>query len=189
MQRFLTVITAVFMAVVMAACASPRDAKIEEGKISNISSAEAVTLMKRQQRKEKVDMVMDSQKPVVSFVAHKGKPITIDAERFEVYMPLDTELLLAEEADAVSENVQLLREVRGIGRETVTPIAIGGMALADRNNARTAATRQAEVESEAAVKMETLRSAERQTMIERATRDPIILTLPEGGSASVLSTD
>lgn len=185
MKRILTLITAMAMAIIMSACASPRNAKIQDGKIENISSAEAVTLMKRQQRKEKVDMVMENQKPIVSLVAHKGKPITIDAEKFEVYMPLDTELLLAEEADAVSENVQLVREARGIGRETVVPIAIGGMALSDRNNARQAATRQAEIDAKSAIEMETLRSQERR----ESRTDPIILTLPVGGSASVLSTD
>lgn len=186
MKRILTLITAMAMAIIMSACAtSPRDAKIEDGKIENISSAEAVTLMKRQQRKEKVDSVMENQKPIVRFEAHAGKPITIDAKTFEVYVPIDAELLLAEEADAVSENIQMVREVRGIGRETVVPIAIGGMALADRNNARQAATRQAEIDAESAVKMETLRSQERRD----SRNNPIILTIPQGGSASVLSLD
>lgn len=190
MKRILTLITATAMAVIMSACAtSPRDAKIENGKIENITSAEAVTLMKRQQRKEKVDSVMENQKPIVRFEAHAGKPITIDAKKFEVYVPMDAELLLAEEADAVSENIQMAREVRGALRETAVPLGLGGMALADRNNARTAASRQAEAEADAAVKMETLRSAERQTMIERATRDPIVLTIPEGGSAGYLTLD
>lgn len=186
MKRTFTLIAAMFMAFFLSACVtSPRDAKIQDGKIENISSAEAVTLMKRQQRKEKVDMVMDSQKPIVSLVAHKGKPITIDAEKFEVYVPLDTELLLAEEADAVSENVQMVREVRGIARETVVPIAIGGMALSDRNNARAAASKQAEIDAKASVEMETLRSQERRD----ARQNPIILTIPQGGSAEVLRTD
>lgn len=189
MKRILTLITAMFMAVVMAACVSPPTASITDGRISNITSAEATTLMKRQQRHEKVQTVINNQKPIVKLVAQKGQPITIQAESFEVFVPLNEELLLAEEADAVSENIQMAREIRGIGRETVVPIAIGGMALSDRNNARSAATRQAEAEADAAVKMETLRSAERQTMIERATRDPIVLTIPEGGSAGYLTLD
>lgn len=190
MKRILTLITAMFMALFLSACAtSPRDAKIEDGKIENITSAEAVTLMKRQQRKEKVDMVMQKQKPIVRLIAHKGKPITIDAENFEVYVPLDIELLLAEEADAVSENIQMAREIRGGLRETAVPLTLGAMALTDRNNARASSAKQAEIEAEAAVKMETLRSAERQTMIEQATKDPIILTLPVGGSAGILGRD
>lgn len=183
MKRIITIIAA---ALALAACGtSPKTAKIENGKIENISSAEAVTLMKREQRHDKVKTVIDTQKPIVRLEAHAGKPITIDAKTFEVFVPLDTGLLLAEEADAVSEEVQMAREVRGIARETVVPLGLGGMALSDRNNARTAAVRTAEIEASAAVEMEELRSAERQA----SRTDPIILTLPEGGTASVLKQD
>lgn len=135
-------------ALVLAACASPRDAKIKDGEISGITSAEATTLAKGDQRQKKVADVQKNQKPIVKLVARGDKPITIDAASFEVYVPIDPAVLLAEQPSEVSENVQMVREVRGIARETVVPLGIAGMALSDRNAARASAERTAAIDAE-----------------------------------------
>lgn len=169
-------------ALALAACASPRNASITDGTVTGISASDAVTLVKQDVRRQKVQDVQTNQKPIVKLTANAGKPITIDAATFEVYVPIDPNVLLAETPDAVSENVQILREVRGIGRETVVPLGLAGAALADRNSARKSATAQAEIAAEASVQMETLRSAERQTLtsqaIEAAEKPPLILHAP-----------
>lgn len=182
MKRTLLIALAV---LALAGCASPKTATIENGKVTNISSAEAVTLIKQDNRRKLVKDVQDNAKPLLEIEAHAGQPITINAKSIKVHAPIDPALLLAEQPDAVSENVQVLREVRGIARETVVPLGLAGAALADRKSARDAATAQAQAAADAAVELETLRSAERQSL----SRNPIVLTIPEGGSAAVLDTD
>ena len=170
------------LAALLAACASPKTASITDGKISGISSAEAVTLVKQDNRRQLVNDVQDKQRPIVRLVAHKDRPITIDAASFEVYVPIAPELLLAEQPDAVSENVQILREVRGIGRETVMPIALGGMALADRNSARSAATAQQAAALEAQAAREAAQAAQSERLIEAVIEKPPFVVLPAGGT-------
>ena len=64
-------------ALALAACASPRNATIEDGKVTNITSAEATTLMLGEQRRSKVQDVQTNQKPIVRITANAGKPITM----------------------------------------------------------------------------------------------------------------
>jgi hypothetical protein len=170
------------LVALLAACASPKNASITDGKITGISSAEAVTLVKQDNRRQLVKQVQDDQKPIVKLVAHKDRPITIDAASFEVYVPIDPTLLLAEQPDAVSENIQILREVRGIGRETVMPIALGGMALADRNNARSAATAQQAAALEAQTAREAAQAEQVNRLTEALAERPPFLTVPEGAA-------
>ncbi len=172
----------------LAACASPRTATIEDGKVTNITSAEAVTLIKQDNRRKLVNDVQDKAKPLFVLEAKPGETFTLSGvQKIEVNAPIDPALLLAEQPDAVSENVQMLREVRGIARETAVPLGLGGMALADRNSARKSATEQAEIAAEASVQMETLRSAERQSLtsqaIEAAEKPPLVLHVPLGTTA------
>ena len=185
MKRTLMLFAALAVAAAMSACStSPRTASIEDGKVTNITSAEAVTLVKQDTRRKKVEDVQKNAKPLLKIEAHAGQPITINAKSIEVNAPQDIRELLAEQPDSVSENVQMAREVVN-GIKASTPAVMGGLALADRNNARSAATRQAEIQAESQVEMETLRSQERQD----ARQNPIVLTIPAGGSASVLQTD
>lgn len=189
MKRTLMAVLAVSLTAFLAACTtSPRTASIENGKVSNITSAEAVTLVKQDTRRKKVEDVQKNAKPLLKIEAHAGQPITINAKSIEVHAPQDIRELLAEQPDSVSENVQMAREaVNGV--RAATPIVLGGMALSDRASARDAATEQAKIQAEAGIQMETMRSAERQTMIEQAARDPIILTIPQGGSAGFLTRE
>jgi hypothetical protein len=170
------------LATLLAACASPKTASITDGKISGISSSEAVTLVKQDNRRQLVKQVQDDQKPIVKFVAHKDRPITIDAASFEVYVPIAPELLLAEQPDAVSENVQVLREVRGIARETVMPIALGGMALSDRNSARSAASAQQAAALEAQAARDAAQAAQVERLTDAAMEKPPFVVLPAGGT-------
>jgi hypothetical protein len=172
----------------LAACASPRTATIEDGKVTNITSAEAVTLVKQDVRRQKVADVQANAKPIFELKTQPGQTIQISGvESITVNVPQDLRELLAEQPDAVSENVQMLREVRGIARETAVPLGLGGMALADRNSARKSATEQAEIAAGASVELETMRSAERQSMtskaIEAAEKPPLVLHVPLGTTA------
>lgn len=172
-------------ALALAACTtSPRNATIEDGKVSNITSAEAVTLVKQDIRQKKVADVQKNAKPIFELKAIPGQVIQISGvESLTVNVPQDLRELLAEQPDAVSENVQMAREVVN-GVRAATPVLLGGMALADRNSARKSATEQAEIAADASVQMETLRSAERQTLtsqaIEAAEKPPLVLHVPMG---------
>ena len=139
---------ALALSIVLAACASPRTASIQDGKITGITGAEATTLAKADLRQKKVDAVQKAQKPIVRMVANQGQPITINAAVFEVYVPMDEALLLAEQPSETSENVQLFREVRGMARETFVPLGLGAIALTDRNRARASAERIAAEEGQ-----------------------------------------
>lgn len=181
MKRTIIAMALAVVAVMLAACASPRTASIEDGKVSNITSAEAVTLVKQDIRRKKVEDVQKNQKPIVRLTANAGKPITIDAATFEVYAPLDERELLAEQADALSENVQMVREVRGIARETGVPLGLGGMALVDRNNSRRAATEQAQIQAETDRQAANLRATQDARMMDALTERPYFV-LPAGAS-------
>lgn len=178
----LKTLTSLALAALLAACASPKTAGITEGKITGISSAEAVTLVKQDNRRQLVNDVQDKQRPIVKLVAHKDRPITIDAASFEVYVPIAPDLLLAEQPDAVSENLQMLREVRGIARETVMPIALGGMALADRNNARSAAAAGQAAALEAQAARDAAQAAQVERLTDAVTEKPPFVVLPAGGT-------
>lgn len=175
------------LAALLAACASPKTASITDGKITGISSAEAVTLVKQDNRRQLVNDVQEKQRPIVKLVAHKDRPITIDAASFEVYVPIAPELLLAEQQDAVSETVQILREGRGILRETAVPLAIGGMALADRNSARSASTAQQAAALEAQGARDAAQAAQVERLTDALAERPPIVTVPEG--AALLPTE
>jgi len=188
MKRILTLVAT----LALAACTtSPRTAVIEDGKVTNLTSAEATTLVKQDIRQRKVADVQKNAKPIFELKAQPGQTILISGvESLTVNVPLDTRELLAEQPDSVSENVQMAGQVVN-GIRAAGPILLGGMALADRNSARKAATAQAEIAAEAGVQMETLRSAERQSLtgqaIDAAAKDPLVIQptivhVPAGGS-------
>lgn len=169
-------------ALVLAGCASPRNASITNGTVSNITSAEAVTLVKQDIRQKKVVDVQTNQKPIVKLTALNGQPITINAATFEVFVPLDLNVLMAEQADATSENVQMFREFRGFARETVVPLGAAALLVSDRKNA-----------SDNTARIEEARSAERtaqtaamaglaDTGMEHASKPPLVIQVPLGSS-------
>jgi hypothetical protein len=115
-------------AAMLAGCASPRTASFTDGSVTNITSAEATTLAKVAARSAKVTSVQTNQKPILKLVGHPGKPITMDLASFEVYVPQDLNVLLAEQASEVSENVQVLDRVARMGERVVAPLAAIGFA-------------------------------------------------------------
>lgn len=167
----------------LAACTtSPRNAIIEDGKVTNLTSAEATTLVKQDIRQKKVADVQKNAKPIFELKAQPGQTILISGvESLTVNVPLDTRELLAEQPDSVSENVQMAGQVVN-GIRAAGPVLLGGMALADRNSARKSATAQAEIAAEASVELETMRSAERQSLtsqaIDAAAKDPLVISIP-----------
>jgi hypothetical protein len=178
MKRFISLAFLTALGLALVGCASPRNASITNGNISNITSAEAVTLVKRDQRQTKVASVMTNQKPLVYLKAHAGKAITIDAEEFAVYAPLDLDVLLSEEADAVSENVQMAGIVKDGLKDVAVPIALGALLVNDRKNS-----------SNNAAKVEVARAADRtaqsQAMADiagegmtHASKPPLVVTMP-----------
>lgn len=178
MKKLLIIAAAMFLA----ACASPRNATVEDGKVTNITSAEAVTLMKGEQRRTKVQDVQTNAKPIFKMVGHPGKPITIDAASFEVNVPLDIAVLMAEQPDAVSENVQMFREVRGFAKETIVPLGLGAMLLEDRKNASSNALEASRIQAETD-QQRTQATADLTTQaIDAASKPPVILQVPLGSS-------
>ena len=161
MKRTIQTLIAMAMAMFLAACASPRTATIEDGKVTNITSSEAVTLVKQDTRRQKVADVQTNQKPILKLTANAGKPISIDAASLEVYVPIDPNVLLAEQADSVSENIQMAREVRGGLKEVAVPLGAAALLVSGQKNS-----------SDNAARVEEARSAERvaqtQTMGELA---------------------
>lgn len=138
MTRSLSIIAA----LALTACASAPTASITDGKIDRITSAEAVTLVKQETRLRKVAEAQKNAKPIFELKAQPGQTIQLTGvESITVNVPQDLGILMAEQADSVSEGVQLFREARGIFRETVVPLGLGGMALSDRNNGRASAER------------------------------------------------
>lgn len=182
MNRVIRLCT-IALTVTVAACAtSPRTAVIENGKVTNLTSAEATTLVKQDIRQKKVADVQKNAKPIFELKAQPGQTIQISGvESLTVNVPLDVRELLAEQPDSVSENVQMAGQVVN-GIRAAVPVLLGGMALADRNSARKSATAQAEIAAEASVQMETLRSAERQSLtsqaIDAAAKDPLVISVP-----------
>jgi len=172
----------VLMPILAACTTSPRTAVIENGKVTNLTSAEATTLVKQDIRQKKVADVQKNAKPIFELKAQPGQTIQISGvESLTVNVPLDTRELLAEQPDSVSENVQMAGQIVN-GIRAAGPVLLGGMALADRNSARKSATAQAEIAAEASAQMETLRSAERQSLtsqaIEAAEKPPLVLHAP-----------
>jgi cell division protein ZapA (FtsZ GTPase activity inhibitor) len=176
----ITLLSAV--ALLLGGCASPRTAEISEGKIKNITSAEATTLAKADFRQKKVADVLKNAPPLVRFEAHDGQPITINAKVFEVNAPMDIRELLAEQASEVSENVQVLDRAVRLGERVVAPMAAIGFAadVAKRksDNARAVAldynaTRRAEIAADAALNAD---------LVEAAQKDPLVIEVPLGSS-------
>lgn len=166
----------------LGACASPRTATIEDGKVTNLSSAEATTLMKKDIRQKKVADVQTNQKPIVKITAHNGKPITIDAGVFEVYVPLDLAVLMSEEADTVSENVQIVREARGILKETAVPLAVAAAVL-ESNKADAKANKEVALSAQETRRAEVAANSELANgLASKIQRDPLVLQVPMGSS-------
>lgn len=133
--------------------------------------------------------VKKPQRAVCSLKAQDGKELKIEGlSEFTCWAPDAPGDTVARPVQAEGELMQAARAVReGVGGtvKDVTPALAIGAAVKDRQDARAAATRQAEIQANSDVELETLRSQERQA----SRQDPIILTIPEGGSASVLRTD
>jgi cell division protein ZapA (FtsZ GTPase activity inhibitor) len=176
-----TLITLAAVGLLLAGCASPRTASIESGKITNLTSAEALTLAKQDIRQKKVADVQKNAKPLIRLEAHAGQPITINAKVFEVNAPQDIRELLAEQASEVSENLMMFREVRGVLRETVVPMAAIGWA-ADVAKRRSDNARQvsiAEIEADAQTASESIAAASKDPLV---VKEPVIVTVPEGSA-------
>lgn len=174
-------------AATLTACASPRNATIKDGEVSNITSAEAVTLMKGEQRRAKVTDVQKNAQPIFKMVGHPGKPITIDAASFEINVPLDLDVLMAEQPDAVSENVQLFREVRGFAKETVVPLGLGTLLYKDSKNASANSLEAARIEAETERQRNESTANLTTQAIDAASKPPVIVQVPLG--SSILPTE
>jgi hypothetical protein len=172
-------------ALLLAACASPRTASITDGKISNITSAEATTLVKQDNRTKRANDMMKNAPPIFKLTALPGQKIEISGvQSLEVNVPIDQALIMADQPDVTSENVQMFREVRGFARETVVPLGLGYQLLSDRKDARAASLEEARIRSaERAAENAQQADMVRQVLDRPAT----IITLPEGGSAGFLT--
>lgn len=193
MKRNILLAIALAAGLVLVGCASPRNATIEDGKVTNITSAEATTLMKKDIRQKKVEDVQKNQKPIIKMTALNGQPITINAAAFEVYVPLDLAVLMSEEADAVSENVQMFREFRGMAKETIVPLAVAAAVL-ESNKADAQASKEVALDAGATRRAEVAANSTLQNnLASKIQRDPLVLQVPMGstvltGGAPVAAT-
>lgn len=166
----------------LGACASPRTASIKDGEVTNLSSAEATTLMKKDIRQKKVADVQKNYKPIVRFESQDGKPIEIHAKVFEVNVPLDLTTLMSEEADTVSENVQMVGQVRGILKETVVPLAVAAAVL-ESNKADAKANKEVALSAQETRRAEVAANSELANgLASKIQRDPLVLQVPMGSS-------
>lgn len=187
MIRHTLAFTVVIWLILLAGCASPRTAKIENGKISNITSAEATTLLKQDNRTQRANDVMKNSKPIFKLTALPGETITLGGvASMEVNVPLDTEVLMADQPDVTSENVQMFREVRGFARETIVPLGLGYQLLQDRKDSRAAGLEEARIR---AAEREAQNDAYSDTVRQVLEKDPMVITVPAGGSAGYLTRD
>ncbi|MDO9252642.1 MAG: hypothetical protein Q7U48_13965 [Hydrogenophaga sp.] len=183
LKRVITNALALAAVLTLGACASPRTATLKDGEITHITSAEAVTLAKQGIRKDKVADVQKNAKPMVRMEAHAGQPITINAKVFEVYVPQDLNVLLAETPDAVSENVQMAdKAVRFLERVAV-PLGLGAMALNDRNNQRASNERINETNAQTEREQNAASADQTSAFVEALTEKPAFFVLPAGATA------
>jgi hypothetical protein len=179
MKRIALLFTSLVAVALLAACASPRNASIEDGKVTNITSAEATTLMKQDIRRAKVEDVQKNAKPIFELKAKAGQKIEISGvESITVNVPQDLRELLAEQASEVSENVQLFREVRGIGKDVVVPLGVAGLLVSDRKNASNNAARIEEARSAERIEQTRTMGELANTGMDYASKPPLIVTTP-----------
>lgn len=176
-------IAVVVVAALLSACASPRNATLKNGEISNITSAEATTLARDNIRQKKVEDVQKNAKPIFELKAQPGQTIQISGvESITVNVPQDLRELLAERPSEVSENVQVLDRMVRAGERVVVPLTLGKFAadVAKRrsDNAKAVAldnnaTRRAEAQSQS----ETVGD-----LIDALTAKPDYFVLPAGAT-------
>jgi hypothetical protein len=183
----LVLVFCVIVLVLLTGCASPRDAKITNGQVENITSAEAVTLVKQNERSKRAKAVQTDAKPIFKLVAQPGQVITFGGvQSVEVNVPIDPALLMSDAPDAVSENVQLLREARGVLRETVVPLGLGYQVLQDRKDSRAAGLEESRLRAAAQSEQNQTQADLVRQMLDK---DPIVITVPAGGEAGYLTRD
>lgn len=177
-------ILALVAALSLAACgASPKTASITDGKVSGISSSDAVTLIKQDVRKAKVADVQANAKPIFILEAKDGETIMLGGvQRLEINVPMDENVLLAETPDAVSEKVQMTREWRQGLRDVGVPLGLGLLYSKDRkrqsNNALEASRINATTEQQRNQSFSDLANRG----IEAASEPTVILQVPMGSS-------
>lgn len=172
MIRHIAAFAIVVALIILAGCASPRNASITNGNISNLTSAEATTLVKQSNRTTRANNVMQNSPPIFQMKAQPGQKIEISGvESITVNVPIDPALLMADQPDVTSENVQMFREgVNGIG--AATPLVLGGMALSDRKDARAAGLEESRIRSAERA----AQNAAQADLVNRVlNKDPLIL--------------
>lgn len=173
MLRHTPAFAVVVALIVLAGCASPRNASITNGQVNNITSAEATTLIKQNNRTQRANNLMQNAPPIFKLVALPGQKIEISGvQSLEVNVPIDQELIMADSPDVTSENVQMFREVRGLARETLVPLTVVGAALNDRKNARAADLERARIEAQ---EREAQNAAQSDLVRRILDKEPLIL--------------
>lgn len=178
---------AILLAFALTACGSTVqlsfDDKDNPNRVTSVTGLESHDAANVITNRDYIDgKVKAPQKAIVSMKAHPGQQITINAAEFTVWQPSGPQDDIKAPAQAKSAFERNTAAIGGLVKD-VTPAMAVGAALSDRKDARASAIRQSEIQADTAVELETLRSQ------ERLSNKPIVLTIPEGGSAEVLEID
>lgn len=182
MKRTLSVMLVAAAALFLGACTTKPTSSITDGKVTNLRSHEATTLVKADIRSKKVEKVIKNYKPIFEIEADGDKPITITAKRLTVNVPLSVETLLAESRDVESEAVQMADKVVQVGEKVIVPIAKAA-AVAE------VFKRQSDNAKETAIAQSAERTAQTEAMaglaesgMDYAAKPPLVLQVPMGSS-------
>lgn len=175
---------ALLIAAALAGCqASPKTASITDGKVSGISSSDAVTLIKQDTRKAKVADVQQNAKPIFVLEAKEGETIMLGGvKRLEVNVPMDENVLLAETPDSISEEVQMTHEWRQGLRDVGVPLGLGLLYSKDRKRQSINALEAARINASTEQQRNQSFSDLANRGIEAASEPTVILQVPMGSS-------
>lgn len=183
MKRIFATLAVIVASALLAACASPRTATLTNGSITNITSAEATTLAKQSNRTQRANDVMDKAPPIFQMKAIPGQKIEISGvESITVNVPIDQKLMMADDADVTSENVQMFDRAVRFGEKVVAPVAAAKLLIDDRKDARASSERITQINAETQRQENNTAAAQTSALLEAVTEKPPFYVLPAGAT-------
>lgn len=172
-----------FLAMVLAGCSTTGASVNPDGTFSGMKSHDAANAVKATKRAEEVESFTSNRQSIFKMEAIEGQTISISGVKsIEVNVPLDPRDVLSRQIESQSEAVQMVREIRGAARDVVLPLVALDRA-ADLAGEQIRATRDERIANTQAM------GELSELATDAASKNPIVVTVPEGGSAQVLSLD
>lgn len=179
------------LAAMLAACGG-KPVKLEFGDKADPSRITAVSGLKSHDaanvltHKDYVEgKVKQPQKALVSFKAHPGQQITINAAEFTVWQPSrgDDQIEQAEQAEGeLMQSARAGREFVGGTIKDATPALLGAAALEASKNSNKQATRRAEIQADTERARDASHAAQTGELIEALREKPQFFVLPAGAA-------